>query len=328
MSFTGFRALATLALLVAGVANGAPPVPPPDASYPSRPVRLVVPFAAGGPADYVARTLAPALEKTLGQPFVVENRLGAEGAIAAQAVLGASADGYTLLFAGASLVPIALLKKQPAFDLRADFAPISKVVPSPWAMYVSPQVPARSLAEFIAHARENPGKLNYASSTMNDFMAAAQFMRATGTSMTKVPYKGASQALPDLVTGRVQVNFSPVSASGLEHARAGQLRILAVFAQTRSPLAPDVPTMDEAGVSGLSVPGWLAVFAPARTPQDIIGRLHRAIGSALTDADLRAQLGRQSLQVEGSTPEALAALVEEDLRTWSNFIRENGIAPE
>jgi tripartite-type tricarboxylate transporter receptor subunit TctC len=299
-----------------------------QSSYPTRPVHLVVPFAAGGPADFVARAVAPALQKALGQPIVVENRLGADGAIAAHAVLRAPPDGYTLLFSSASLVPVALLKKQPAFDLRSDFAPVSTVAPADWAMYVSAHVPATTVGEFVAHARANPGKLNYASSTLNDFMAASQFMKATGTTMTKIPYKGAAQALPDLIAGRVQVNFSPVSALGLQHAGTGQLRLLAVLSPRRSPLAPNVQTLDEAGVGGVSVRGWLAIHAPARTPGDVIDRLHGAVESALADPDVRAVLARQLVEGESSTPQALAALIEEDVRAWTAFIRENGLPSE
>ncbi len=147
----------------------------------------VVPFAAGGPADRVARAIAPALAKSLGQPLVVENRLGADGAIGAQSVLAALLDGYTLLIAGGSLVPLVLTKKAPPFDLRADFVPISKISPSLFAMYVSTQVPATSVAALVAHARAHPGELNVAMSMLNDFMAAARFMKVTGTSLTKVP---------------------------------------------------------------------------------------------------------------------------------------------
>jgi tripartite-type tricarboxylate transporter receptor subunit TctC len=300
----------------------------PMQSYPSRPVHLIVPFAPGGPADFVARAMAPGLERALGQPFVIENKPGAEGAIATQAVRHAQPDGYTLLFSSASLVPLALLKKQVPFDLRSDFVPISKVAPADWAMYVSADVPARTVGDFVAHARANPGKLNYASSTLNDFMAAVKFMKATGTSMTRIPYKGAGQAMPDLIAGHVQVNFSPVSALGLQYARAGRLRMLAVLSPQRSPLAPDVPTLAEEGVSGVLVQGWLAIVAPVGTPKDVVDRLNGAVASTLADADVRSMLSRQSVQAEPSTPQALAALIEQDFRSWRDFIRDNGLIPE
>ena len=324
-SLSGLFATAAAVMSLLGAPQcGAQPAQP----YPSRPIRLVVPFAPGGPADSVARAVAPALEKALGQPLIVDNRLGAEGMIGAQAVLDAPPDGYTLLFASASLVPLALMRKAPPFDLRSDFAPVSKISPAVWAMYVSAQVPARSVGEFVAYARANPGKLNYASSTLNDFMTAVQFMKATGTDMVKVPYKGAGQVMPDLIAGRVQVNFSPVSALGAQYAKGGQVRMLAVLSPQRSPMAPDVPTLAEAGFSGVSVSGWLAVVAPAKTPKEVVERLHGAIASALQDPDVRARLGAQAVQAESSTPQALAALIEEDFRSWARFIRENGLVPE
>lgn len=296
-------------------------------AYPSKPVRLIVPFAAGGPADFAARTVGQALSKSFGQPFVVENRPGADGAIAAQTVLSASPDGYTLLFSGASMVPLSLLKNPPPFDLITDFAPVAKITRLVWAMYVSPDAPARSVAEFIAYARANPDKLNYASSNFSEFLAATQFMNATGTKMVGVPYKGGAQSMPDLVAGRVQVNFAPLSA-GLPYVRDGRLRMLAILLPQRSPLVPDVPTMAEAGVPGISVPGWQAILAPAKTPKEIIDRLFREIDRTLQSLEVRAQFDRQAVQVEGSTPEALAAVIEEDLRTWRQFIRENGLTPE
>ncbi|HEX6315731.1 MAG TPA: tripartite tricarboxylate transporter substrate-binding protein, partial [Gemmatimonadaceae bacterium] len=243
-------------------------------------------------------------------------------------VRGAQPDGYTLLLSSASLVPLALVKKPPPFDLRTDFTPVSKIAPADWAMYVSGSVPVGTVREFVAYAHANAGKVSYASSTLIDFMAAEKFMKATGTSLTKVPYKGVGQAMPDLIAGRVHVNFSPVSALGLQYAKAGQLRMLAVMSRQRSSVAPDVPTLAEAGVSGVSVQGWLAVHAPANTPKSVVDRLHAGIEAALADAHARSLLMHQSVQAEPSTPQALAALIEEDFRTWSGFIRESGLLPE
>ena len=180
---------------------------------------------------------------------------------------------------------------------------------------MSPNAPARSVGEFIAYARANPDVLNYASNNLSEFMGATQFMKATGTSMVRVPYKGGAQSMPDLIAGRVQANFAPVSAA-LPYVRDGRLRMLAVLLLQRSPLVPDVPTMAETGVPGISVPGWQAIFAPAKTPKEIIDRLFREIDRTLQSPEVRAQFDRQAVQVEGSTPEALAAIIEEDLRTW------------
>jgi len=318
--------LVTLAL---GVLPGtAAPAPGPDQDFPSRPVRIVVPFAAGGPADFIARAIAPGLERSLGQPCLVENRPGAEGAIGAQSVRAAAADGHTLLLAGSSFVAMTLVKRAPPFDLRAHFAPISRLAPSPWALYVSATLPTQSVSEFVAHARAHPDALSVATSTLSDQLAVAQFMKATGTSMVRVPYKGAGQAMPDLIAGRVQLNFSPLSAAGLAQVKAGKLRLLAVLAPQRSAAAPSVPTLAEAGVSGVTVPGWLALFAPAGTPPPVIARLNHAVTAALAEPSMRALIAQQTVDIDGSTPEALAAQVEADHRLWSAFVREQGIAPE
>jgi len=296
-------------------------------TYPSRPVRLLVPFPAGGLSDVAARTIGEALSKQLGQSFVIENRPGADGSIAAQAVRSAAPDGYTLLFSGSSMVPLSVVKNPPPFDVATDFAPVSQVTRLEWAMYVSPAVPANSIAEFIAYARANPDKLSYVSNNLVEEAATVQFMKATGTRMVRVPYKGAAQALPDLVAGRVQVNFAPVSAS-LPYVKDGRLRMLAVLLPERSRFAPDVPSLAEAGVAGVSVPGWQAVLAPAKTPREIIDRLNREINRALHAPEVRTLFERQSVQVEGSTVEELAATIKEDLRTWSQFIRQYGIAAD
>jgi tripartite-type tricarboxylate transporter receptor subunit TctC len=211
-------------------------------TYPSRPVRLLVPFPPGGPSDVAARIVGDALLKQLGQPFVIENRPGAEGAIAAQAVRTASPDGNTLLFSGSSMVPLSVVKSPPPFDVVRDFAPVSQVTRLEWAIYVSPKVPANSISEFAAYARVNPDKLSYVSNNLIEQAAAVQFMRATGIRMVRVPYKGAAQALPDLLTGRVHVNFAPVSALRA-YVKDGGLRMLAVLLPERSRFASDVPTL-------------------------------------------------------------------------------------
>jgi tripartite-type tricarboxylate transporter receptor subunit TctC len=318
------KSLLSLVLLALAPALAFPAV---LARYPTKPVRLIVPFASGGPTDTVARIVGQALSQSIGQSVVIDNRPGAEGAIAAQTVVGAPPDGYTFLFGTGSLGALPLLRKPPPFDLLTDFAPVSTIGRFTFCMYVNPGVPAKSVAEFVAYARASPGKLNYAASTYSEFLAAAQFMKAAGINMARVPYKGAAQAMPDLIAGRVQVTFGPISG-GLQYVKDGRLRMLASLLPQRSPATPDVPTMVEAGVAGVSVPSWQAIFGPAKTPREIIVRLSREVNLILQGPGVRAQLDRQALQVEGSTPEALAANLKEDLRTWAQFIRENGLAPE
>jgi putative tricarboxylic transport membrane protein len=314
----------TIPALALSLAFGAIPA---SAQYPSRPVHLLVPFPAGGPSDNAARTVAQALSKSVGQPVVVENKPGANGAIAAQAVLAAAPDGYTLLWGVGSMGGIPFLMRNPPFESLADFAPVSMVGRFAFAMFVHPGVPAKSVAEFVAYARANPDKLSYATGTVSEYLAGAQLMKATGISMVRVPYKGGAQAMPDLVAGRVEVYLTPISL-GLPHAKDHRLRLLATLLPQRSAAAPDVPTLAEAGVPGVSVPTWQAIFAPRKTPREITERLSLETKLVLKDPGVQAQFDRQTLQIEGSTPEALAAIVREESRTWGQFIRENGITPE
>ncbi len=297
------------------------------AQYPNKPVRLVVPFAAGGPSDAAARTLAQGLSPALGQQVVVENKAGANGLIAAQAVAGAPADGYTLLWATGSMVGLPLLQKQPTLDWAKDFSPVALVGRLAFGMYVHPGVPAKSVAEFVGYARANPDRLSYGTSTLSEFLATVNFMKATGVSMVRVPYKGIANAMPDLISGRVQVYFGPMS-TGLPQVRDGKLHMLAAALPQRSAAAPEVPTLEELGFHGVSVPVWQAVFAPARTPRDIVGRVSREIGKAAQNAEVRAQYDRQLLQVDAGTPEALAATVKTESAAWERFIRENDIPKE
>ncbi|MGQ0751850.1 MAG: tripartite tricarboxylate transporter substrate-binding protein [Betaproteobacteria bacterium] len=294
-----------------------------EESYPSKPIRLIVPFPPGGPSDYSARTIGQPLSKSLGQPFVIDNRPGADGAIAARAALAANPDGYTLLFSGASMVPLSLANK-PLVDVLVDFAPISKVTRFEWAMYVTPHIAANTVAEFVAHAQMNPNKLNYASSNLSEYLATAQFLKATGTSIVRVPYKGGSQVVPDLVAGRVQLNFAPISV-GLAYAKEGRLRILATVTKERSRFTPDIPSMVEAGVPGISVPAWQALFAPAKTPKAIIETLNRKLQTILQMPEVRGQFERRAMQPQGSTATALRDTIEQDLRVWRIFVQEDRV---
>jgi tripartite-type tricarboxylate transporter receptor subunit TctC len=311
----------TLAVSVASASGSA------CAQYPSKPIHLIVPLAAGGPTDNVARTVAQALSRAIGQPVVVENKPGADGAIGTQAAIHAAPDGYTLLFAPSSVVAIPLVHRSTAVDPIHDLEPVSMIGRFPFGLYVHPGVPAKSLAEFIAYARANPDKLDFATSTASEFLAAAQFMKATGVRMTRVPYKGAAQAMPDLIAGRVQVNFGPLSV-GLPYVRDGRLRVLATLLPERSPFAPEVPTLAEAGYPEAGVPTWQALFMPAKTPQEVVDRISGEVNEVLRDRVVRAQLDRLSFQIEGSTPRALGATIRADARLWEQFVREYGLASE
>jgi tripartite-type tricarboxylate transporter receptor subunit TctC len=305
------RTLLVASLILSAALFGPAPA---AAQYPSKPVRLIVPFAAGGPSDAAARILGRALSATLGQPIVIDNMPGANGAIAARAVRTATADGHTLLWGVGSMVALPLLQKSAAQEVLGDFAAVSMVCQFPFGMAVNATVAAKTVEEFAREARANPGKLGFASATLSEFMAAAQFMKASGTVLTRVPYKGGAQAIPDLVAGRVQAYFTPISLV-LPHAQSGALRVLGMLLPQRSPALPDVPSMAEAGMPGVTVPSWQAVFAPPGTPAGIVQVLADKIAAALRDRAVRAEFERMTLAVEVSTPAALTATIGRELET-------------
>ena len=298
-----------------------------QAGYPNKPVRLIVPVPAGGPSDAAARLITQALAKSLGQAFVIDNRPGASGALAAQALMTAPADGYTLMWTLSSMSGLALLQKSSPFQSLAELTPVTLVGSFTYALFVNPDLPVRTLAEFIDHARARPDQLSYATGTLADYMATTKFFKATGTRAVRVPYRGAAQLMPDLISNRVQLYFGPL-ASGVAQTRDGKLRALAVFGSQRSPLAPDVPTLAEGGLGNITVPTWQAVFGPPGMAPDIAERLSREVIAALANPELRAQLERLALQLEGSTPAGLSAAVVRDGQVWRSFVQEYDIPQE
>lgn len=296
---------------------------PATAQYPSKPITLIVFTPPGGPADTAARTLAPRITSSIGQPVLVENRPGAEGLIAAQAVMNAAPDGYTLLWASGSIAGIPMIRKSAPFKSLSDFAPVSIPIRFSYGLYVHPSLPANTVAEFVNHAKAHPGKLSYATGPLAEFMAAALFIQATGVDMVRVPYKGGAQAMPDVVAGRVQVYFTPMSI-GHGPAQSGKLRMLATLLPERSPLMPNVPTIVEAGVD-MALPSWNGIFAPPNTPREITERLSREVRAAVGDAQVRAAFDQRGVQPVGSTPSELAATIVKDEELWRRFIRDNKI---
>jgi tripartite-type tricarboxylate transporter receptor subunit TctC len=293
------------------------------ADYPSRPIRIIVPFGPGGVTDSVARITARSLEKSLGQPVVVENKPGADGAIAANTVKNAAADGYTLFFATSSSLSTPLVSKAAGFDPIADFAPISSVGRFPYAMFVNVEVPARSVKEFVAYARANPGKLNYGTINTGEHLAAAQFTKAAGVNIVRIPYK--TSPVAELVGGQIQVYFAPVGQA-LAHAKDGRVRLLATLPSDRTPFTPDVPTMAEAGLAGISAgSSYQMLLAPAKTPRPIVEMLSKAVNAAVTDPEVRAQLEKVSLTAEGTTPAQLTRIIAESNAAWAQFFRELGV---
>lgn len=307
-----------------GIAAGAT-VAAAQNAYPGKPVRMVVPLAPGGPTDFLARAVAQNMSIALGQPVVVENKPGADGAVALRDVMAAAPDGYTLLFAIGSMVAVPLLSTPPAFDWAGQLAPVGKVGRVSFCLAVNPDVPARTVAELVAYSRANPEKLSYATSTLGELMAAAQFMRATGIRMTRVPYKGGAQAMPDLLAGRIQVMFGPVTLAG-PHAKTGALRILATLLPQRSAMLPDVPTIGEAGFPGVGVPTWQAVFVPANTPPAIVSRLNGELTRALSKPDFRAEAERRGVFIEPAAPEEMSRTIALEQSAWTALIADHKLA--
>ena len=296
-----------------------------EAQFPAKPVRMVVPILAGGPLDNVARIVSQSASLSMGQNFVIENRPGADGAIGAQAVLGSPADGYTLFFTNnTAVVGAPLLNKAVTYDPLTDFAPVSFVGRMTLVIYSNPDLPVKTLPELVAHARANPDKLSYATSTIGDVIAGTQLLNVAGISMFRVPYKGAAQAIPDLIAGRVHMGIAPLAA-GLAHAKEGRLRMLAVILPNRSPSAPDVPTTGEAGLPGVSVTTWAAVFGPRGMPAEVATRVSAEMARLVQRPEVVTQFERQGFRGEASTPEGLTALVKHELGIWSKIIRENNI---
>ena len=298
------------------------------AQYPTKPVRLIVPFSAGSTTDVIARILAQPLQQALGQTFVIDNRPGADGALAGEMVSRAPADGYTLLVATNSpLSAVPHLRKKVPYDALKDFAPVSLMGYYTFLLAVNPNVPAKSLRDLFDYARANPNKLNYASGNTSSIVMMAMLNSLAGVKMTHVPYKSEPPAVVDLISGQVQAmvtSYSTVAA----HLRDGRLRALALALNQRSPLLPNVPTVAESGLPKFSITPWCGVFAPARTPPAVVERLNREIVAALKRPDIRAQLDQQAFAGESSTSAALDAWVKNQYQIWGAAMREAGIQPE
>jgi tripartite-type tricarboxylate transporter receptor subunit TctC len=295
---------------------------------PAKPVRIIMPFPAGAAADTVGRIVAQQLSEVLGQPVLVDNKPGADGAIAAELAAKSAPDGYTLLFAGnTQMLGVPILRKYPPYDPVADFTPITSVVRFGFFLVVHPSVPAGTLAELIEYARVNPGKLNYASGNINGILAAAQLMSFGKLDMVHVPYKGEPLAIPDLLTGRVQVMFG-TGAVLASLVKDGKLRALATALPTRSVLLPDVPTVAEAGLPQLSVAIWGGLFGPAKVPKEIVDRVSREVNAILMRPAVREQLQKLGVEPSSSTPGEFATFLKEQLVDWGRSAREAGMKPE
>jgi len=296
------------------------------ASWPQRPIRLIVPFTPGSSSDTVARLVAQKLSGRLGQQLVVENRVGGGGAIGTEQVARAEADGYTLGLANTSTHAVAASTTTLNYDPVKDFAPVSMLGSSPFVLALYPGVPAKTVAELIALARSKPRMLNYASAGQATLahLSGALFEKMAGIALTHVPYRGTAQSTLDLLEGRVEMQFGTIPPT-LSHIRAGKLRALAVTGATRNPALPDVPTIGESGLAGYECSLWQAIVAPAGTPATIIARLNREVIAILSEDEVRDAFAKHGVEPEPGSPEALGARIRDDVTKWREVITSAGI---
>jgi tripartite-type tricarboxylate transporter receptor subunit TctC len=300
-------------------------VPVAAQTFPSKPVRLIVPFAPGGFTDVVARILGQRLSVSMGQQFVIENKAGAGSTIGTDFVAKAAPDGYTLVMVSTTHVISPWIYKSMPYDPIKGFVPVTKLVDSPYVLLVNPKVPARNVQEFIALAKASPDTIRYASSGngSSQHLMGGLFASLTGTKLQHVPYRGSSGAATDLVAGVVESSFAGVP-NALAQVPAGRLRALAVTTTKRIPQLPDVPTLQEAGVPGYEASVWLALLAPAGTPRDIVNRLNAEVAKLMESADTRKALYEAGVEVSLSTPEALGEYMVKEMERWGKVVRDTG----
>jgi tripartite-type tricarboxylate transporter receptor subunit TctC len=291
--------------------------------WPSRPVRFIVPYPPGGPTDIMGRIVAQAVQGPLGQPFVVENRAGANGLIGSEQAARAAPDGTTFLVNASAHVIVPHLTPNMPIDVLADFVPVTNIAAVPLWLVVNPALPVRSVAEFIAYARANPGRIAYASSSQGGapHLAGELFKLMTGTDLVHVPYRGSGPAGQDLIAGTVQAMFDSVPASA-GAVRDGRLRALAVTTRDRIAPFPDLPTIAEAGVPGYEIATWYGIWAPARTPPAIINRLQQAVAAAARNPETRARFDALGAEPVADSPEDYARFVRAEYDRWGKLVRD------
>ena len=316
------RRLAATLLVLGAVAALAPQAaqaqqPGAPAPFPNKPMRFIVGYAAGGPADTMARLFAPLMARELGQPIVVENRPGASGALGVATVMQSEADGHTLLYAAVSEITVAPAVTKVAYDPQKDLAPVGLAIRSPFILVASKAFAPDTLADLVKYAKANPGTTSFASFGMHSInhLIGERFKRLTGIDSEHVPYKGGAAAVPDLISGRVQFAFETPAAT-LKLLQAGQLKALAVASPERISALPDTPTTREAGLAALQATSWQGLFAPAKTPPAVIERLNAALKTALASPEMTEVLASRSLGAGGGSPKDLAAMIATELDAW------------
>ncbi len=299
-------------------------------TWPDRPIRVIVPFAAGGVPDVLARIISENLRGSVGQPIVVENRAGAGGNVGTEAAARAPADGYTFVLSAAG--PLAInpsLYKSLPFDPTSDFEPISLLAMVPNVLVVTDSFPAHSLAQFIAYAKSNPGRINYGSigNGSSQHLAATQFEAATGTRMVHVPYRSVPQAVTDLISGQIECMFQLVPNIA-EQIKAGQVRALGVTTANRSAALPDVPTMKELGVKDYDTAGWFGLLAPRGTPPEVTERFGNEVRALFRQADVQQQIRRYGAEPTTTTPEEFRDFIKSEIDRWREIVRMSGAQVE
>ncbi|MES2561214.1 MAG: tripartite tricarboxylate transporter substrate binding protein [Pseudomonadota bacterium] len=326
------RELGTLCVLlcaVMDVSDAQPRVKDNSGAYPTRPVRVIVPYSPGGSSDTVARILAAKFAETLGQQFVIDNRPGASGSLGREIVAKATPDGYTLLIGDSPhTINVHVLRHVPYHPIR-DFTPVSLLAAAPQVMVIHPGFAAKNLKEFIAAAAAQPGKLNYGSGGHGSItqFTGELFKMAARVDVAHVPYKSIAIAMTEVIGGQIPAAF-PTLPGAVPHIKAGRLRGLGVTAAKRVSALPDVPTFDESGVSGMLVANWFGLFGPARLPKDIVTRLHQSTVDVLSSQDGRAKFGALSLDIIASTPQAFDTYLRAELEKWGKVVKAAGIKPE
>ena len=297
-------------------------------TYPNKPIHLVVPFPAGGSADLVARIMAKPLGDKLGQPVVIDNKPGADGAIAAEAVAAAAPDGYTLFMATyGAMSAVPSLHKAMHYDPVKDFTPISTAGKFSMFLFAHPSVPAQTLNEFIAYEHTHTGEVNYGTGNVASIVMAAEMESQAKLHMTQVPYKGEVPAMTDFVAGRIQLMFA-TPANALPFVKEGKLKVFATLSDRRSPLLPETPTWHEAGMRDLPIVPWAGVFGPAKLPKDMARRLSQAIQEVLSREDVNTEFAKLGFESFGSSPDKLDAYAKKQHKAWHTAIQSAGLQAE
>ena len=322
--FTGVALACSFSLIAAPTpANSA------DTNYPTRPIRVVVPYSPGGSSDTVARIVGQKLGETLGQQFVIDNRPGAAGSLGRDLVAKAAPDSYTLLIGDSPhTINVHVLRHVP-YDPIKDFTPITLLATAPQVLVINPGFPAQTLAEFIAAAGAQPGKLNYGSGGTGSIthLTGELFKLATHVNIVHVPYKSIAIAQTDVIGGQVQAAF-PTTPGAAPHVRGGRLRALGVSSLKRASALPEVPTFEESGVTGMIVTNWFGVFAPARLPPELLANLHRAVIDAMQAPDVRAKFANVALEITTTSPREFEVHLKSELARWGKVVKAAGIKPE